>query len=64
MDSDAQALDDVCTCNRDRLVGTLQGMADESLREMVEPDGTLKVDCQFCSRDYIIPIDEVTRAAN
>jgi len=46
------------------LVGTLQGMADESLRDMVEPDGTLKVDCQFCSRQYVIPIDEVTSAAN
>ena len=64
MDSDAQALDDVCTCSQERLVGTLQGMADESLRDMVEPDGTLKVDCQFCSRQYIIPIDEVTSAAN
>jgi len=64
MDSDAQALDDVCTCSRDRLVGTLRGMADESLRDMVEPDGTLQVDCQFCSRAYTIPIEEVTSAAN
>lgn len=64
MDADAQVLNDVCTCNRERLVGTLQGMADESLRDMVEPDGTLKVDCQFCSRQYVIPIDDVTSAAN
>ena len=64
MEPDAQVLDDVCTCNRERLVGTLQGMADESLREMVEPDGTLKVDCQFCSRTYTINIEEVTSAAN
>ena len=64
MDSDVQPLDDVCTCNRERLVGTLESMADESLRELVEPDGTLKVDCQFCARSYIIPIEEVTSAAN
>lgn len=64
MDSDAQALSDVCTCNRDRLVGTLQGMSDESLRDMVEPDGTLQIDCQFCSRAYTVPIEEVTSAAN
>ena len=64
MESDVQVLDDVCTCSRERLVGTLQGMADESLREMVEPDGTLQIDCQFCSRAYTIPIDEVTSAAN
>ena len=64
MEPDAQVLDDVCTCNRERLVGTLQGMADESLREMVEPDGTLKIDCQFCPRSYSIAIEEVTRATN
>ncbi|MEL6827388.1 MAG: Hsp33 family molecular chaperone HslO [Pseudomonadota bacterium] len=64
MEPDAQVLDDICTCNRERLVGTLQGMADESLRDMVEPDGTLKVDCQFCSRTYTIDIEEVTSAAN
>ena len=64
MDQDAQVLNDVCTCSRERLVGTLQGMADESLRDMVEPDGTLKVDCQFCARNYSIAIEEVTSAAN
>ena len=64
LDGDAQALRDECTCSRERLVGTLQGMADESLREMVEPDGSLSVDCQFCSRNYSIAIEEVTEAAN
>jgi len=64
MDSDAQPLSDVCTCSRDRLVGMLQGMADESLRDMVEPDGTLQIDCQFCARKYSIAIEEVTSATN
>lgn len=64
LDGDAQLLRDTCTCNRERLVGTLQGMADEALRDMVEPDGTLKVDCQFCSRQYTIGIEEVTEAAH
>lgn len=64
VDGDAQLLRDTCTCNRERLVGTLQGMADEALRDMVEPDGTLKVDCQFCSRQYTIGIEEVTAAAH
>ena len=64
MDTDVQVLNDRCTCNRERLVGTLSGMADEALREMVEPDGTLKVDCQFCGRDYVIPIEDVTRAVS
>lgn len=59
-----EQLVDACTCNHDRLVGTLTGMADASLREMVEPDGTLKVNCQFCSREYIIPIGDVTGAVS
>lgn len=61
MDEDPQVLVDQCSCSRERLVGTLEGMADESLRDMVEADGTLKVDCQFCSRQYIIPIEDVTQ---
>ncbi|MEO1641774.1 MAG: Hsp33 family molecular chaperone HslO [Pseudomonadota bacterium] len=64
MDEDPQMLVDQCSCSRERLVGTLEGMADESLRDMVEPDGTLKVDCQFCSRQYVIGIDEVTQAVS
>ena len=64
LDGDAQLLRDECTCSRERLVGTLQGMADESLRDMVEPDGSLSVDCQFCSRHYRIEIEEVTQATN
>ncbi len=59
-----QPLNDTCTCNHERLVGTLQAMSDEALREMVEEDGTLVVDCQFCSRAYVIPIDEVTGAVS
>ena len=53
-------LADACTCNRERLIGTLQGMGDDSLRELVEADGNLSLDCQFCGRSYRIPIDEVT----
>ncbi|MEL7547533.1 MAG: Hsp33 family molecular chaperone HslO [Pseudomonadota bacterium] len=59
-----ELLSDACTCNRERLIGTLQAMSDESLREMVEPDGTLGVDCQFCSRHYTIAIEEVTNATS
>lgn len=59
-----QLLIDRCTCNEERLKKTLSGMADESLHDMVEPDGMLKVDCQFCARHYDIPIEAVTGAIN
>ena len=57
-------LDDRCSCNEERLVSTLKAMSDESLRELVEPDGTLSIDCQFCGRHYTVPIETVTGSAN
>ena len=57
---DRVGLLDSCTCNEERLVETLKGMPDNALREMVESDGTLAIDCQFCARHYAIPIEKVT----
>ena len=59
-----EPLTDSCTCNEERLRQTLSGMPDDSLREMVEPDGSLEIDCQFCARHYKIPIEAVTGAIN
>jgi molecular chaperone Hsp33 len=61
---DPVSLEDRCTCNQERLIATLQSMPDESLRELVEDDGNLSIDCQFCGRSYSVPIEEVTGVAN
>ncbi|MFN3912567.1 Hsp33 family molecular chaperone HslO [Hyphomonas sp.] len=58
------AVSDKCTCNEARLVSTLRQMPDESLRELVEPDGNLSIDCQFCARHYKVGIGEVTGPVN
>ncbi|MEL6955644.1 MAG: Hsp33 family molecular chaperone HslO [Pseudomonadota bacterium] len=55
-----QALTDACSCNEERLRGTLAGLSDAGLRDLVEPDGTLSINCQFCNRHYAIPIEDVT----
>ena len=55
---------DQCTCNEERLVATLNQMPDESLHELVEEDGTLSIDCQFCGRHYAVDIDRVTGPVN
>jgi len=57
-------LEDRCTCNQERLIATLQNMPDESLRELVEDDGHLSIDCQFCGRNYSAPIEQVTGTTN
>lgn len=53
-------LRDECTCNEERLRGTLSKMPTSELADMAEEDGTLGVDCQFCSRHYAIPLIEVS----
>jgi len=55
---------DACTCNEERLVATLTSLPDDELRELVEEDGALGVDCQFCNRKYRIPIETVTGQTN
>jgi molecular chaperone Hsp33 len=55
---------DQCTCSEERLVNTLSQMPDESLRELVEEDGNLSIDCQFCARHYNVDISRVTGPVN
>ena len=50
---------DECTCNEDRLRGTLASMPPSELAEMAEAD-ILSIDCQFCARHYDIPLADVT----
>jgi len=58
------AVRDQCTCSETRLVSTLSQMPDASLRELVEEDGNLSIDCQFCARHYTIDISRVTGPLN
>lgn len=60
----AQPVLDSCTCNKERLIHTLQSLPDDELRELVEDDGALALDCQFCARHYRIPIEQVTESAD
>lgn len=60
----ATDLVDQCTCSRERLENTLKSMPDDQLRDMVEADGMLVADCQFCSRVYRIPLESVTDPVN
>lgn len=60
----AMPVADKCTCSEERLVTTLSQMPDESLRELVEEDGNLSIDCQFCGRHYNVDISRVTGPVN
>ncbi|MGZ3370062.1 MAG: Hsp33 family molecular chaperone [Caulobacteraceae bacterium] len=48
-----------CRCSKDRIRGVLKSFPAEERAEMVEPDGTIKVTCEYCSRVYAIPPEDV-----
>lgn len=54
-----QALEDRCTCDRDRLAALLKRFTAEELADLVEPDGKLHAKCQFCARLYLLDPEDV-----
>jgi len=43
-----------CRCSIERIQAVLRQFSFEDLMEMREPDGSFRVNCAFCSRDWII----------
>ncbi len=43
-----------CRCTRERIQGVLRQFSFEELVDMREPDGSFKLNCAFCSKDWII----------
>ena len=52
--SDPRALEDRCTCDKERLAALLQRFTADELADLIEPDGKLHARCQFCARLYLI----------
>jgi molecular chaperone Hsp33 len=55
----ATALAEACRCSRQRIGLYLQRFGAEELAGLREPDGSLTVTCEFCSRKYRFGLDEV-----
>ena len=51
----AKVLRAFCRCSEERIRGVLQAFSPEERADMVEPDGAIKVTCEYCSRAYAIP---------
>lgn len=41
-----------CRCTEERVVSMLRAFGPEDRAEMVEPDGRIRVTCEYCSRTY------------
>ena len=48
-----------CRCTRDNVVGMLRSFPKEERVEMIEPDGSIHVTCEYCSRVYDVAPETV-----
>lgn len=55
----SQQIEDVCTCHLDRFKATLRKMPKTELTNLATRERTLPIQCQFCGRDYLVPLSEV-----
>jgi molecular chaperone Hsp33 len=55
----ARPLKAFCRCSEDRIRGVLKSFTAEERADMVEPDGAIKVTCEYCSRVYAIAPESV-----
>jgi len=54
------ALSGFCRCSGDRVAAMLAAFGPEERAEMVEPDGRIKVTCEYCSRVYEVASETVS----
>ena len=48
-----------CRCSEERIIGLLRSFPAEERGDMVEPDGRIRVTCEYCSRVYAIAPETV-----
>ncbi len=52
--SDPEALTDRCSCDQERLAAVMRQFTAAEIESLIEPDGLIHADCQFCARKYRI----------
>ena len=50
--TEPEPLIDRCSCEEGRLLAVLQRFRAEEIADLVEPDGAIHANCQFCARLY------------
>ncbi|HEY3948566.1 Hsp33 family molecular chaperone [Phenylobacterium sp.] len=51
-----------CRCNQERIETVLKSFEPSERTEMVEPDGKIRVTCEYCSKTYAVDAGAVTEA--
>lgn len=56
----AAPIEAFCRCSRERVAAFLQSFGAKELTDMREPDGSISVTCEFCTKTYRFAPDEIT----
>ena len=56
---DPRALQAVCRCSKDRIGAVLASFGPEERADMVEPDGKIRVTCEYCATIYELEPEEI-----
>lgn len=56
----AAPIEAFCRCSRERVAAFLTSFGAKELTDMREPDGSISVTCEFCTKTYRFAPDEIT----
>lgn len=56
---DAKSLRHECRCSRERIGSLLSTMSEDDVQHMVQDDGQITVNCQFCARSYAFDLQQI-----
>ncbi|HST91685.1 MAG TPA: Hsp33 family molecular chaperone [Brevundimonas sp.] len=61
---DARALVAQCRCSGERIAGVLTSFSPAERADMVEPDGKIRVTCEYCATVYQLTPEEIEAASS
>lgn len=53
-----------CSCSRDRTSVALQTMGEQEIRDILDEQGIIEIDCQFCHQTYRYSADDIEQLFN
>ena len=59
---EAKPLQAFCRCSQTRIEGVLRSFGADEQADMVEPDGKIRVTCEYCSTTYVVEPDAIAAA--
>ncbi|MDP3747064.1 MAG: Hsp33 family molecular chaperone [Phenylobacterium sp.] len=59
---ESKALQAFCRCSQTRIEGVLRSFGADEQADMVEPDGKIRVTCEYCSTVYVVEPETIAAA--